>query len=64
MECQQMNPLLETIDHVFSSGTLTKQDARVINQWLWKTPMSDALYQALDRLLQGIEAGYIAVRGT
>ncbi|ANV83077.1 hypothetical protein AWQ21_00915 [Picosynechococcus sp. PCC 7003] len=59
-----MNPLLETIERVFSSGTLTMQDAMVINQWLWQTPMNDALYQALDKLLQGIESGYIAVLGT
>ena len=59
-----MNPLLETIDHVFSSGTLTMQDATVINQWLWQTPMSDVLYQSLVKLLQGIESGYIAVLGT
>lgn len=56
-----MNPLLETIDHVFSSGVLTAQDANVINQWLWQTPMNDVLYQTLDKLLQGLESGYITI---
>lgn len=59
-----MDYLLETIHNVLVKGTVTEQEATIINQLLWSTPLDETLRQALQCLAQGIETGAVALLQT
>ncbi|AFY38698.1 hypothetical protein Lepto7376_2418 [[Leptolyngbya] sp. PCC 7376] len=57
-----MNDLLQQIQSVLSSGTISSEEEQCISQLLWRTPMTKQMLDALRKLEHELDMGNLSFK--